>query len=395
MPVPINNVSSQLQDTLVVKKLNLYHNSYSSEPPPFELPLQLARKKFRTLGYAAFEDELLNQQQIQRIQSAHNSFEPKLPAPCRDADVLGMACGKEFGIVRASNGRVYYYGKPAALGLKCVGRTPTLKLTELIVSKAAHIVHVAVGHDGIHALLVNDDGTVYFAGTARRGEDGDSSKNRRQPKAVKPKKMSKIDGHVVVHAACNNGTSAFVTKTGKLIMYGKDTAHCDSMGFVSELLDQHITKVALGKAHCVALNAKGQVFTFGLNNKGQCGRVFNKMMPVRDVPSSSAAYALLGLHGDKLRHKLDFSTLCDYDDHNLVQGQCRVCVMCRECTGYNVSCVSALNVPLEQRLAGSICPCGHGDAGCAKCGLCAACVALQESEIGEGNLVLCTHIDWF
>ncbi|KAM8720838.1 hypothetical protein ACLKA7_006822 [Drosophila subpalustris] len=384
----LHAICSNRDDTLVVKKLNLYHNSYSSEPPPFELPLQLARKKFRTLGYAAFEDELLNQHQIQRIQSAHNSFEPKLPAPCRDADVLGMACGKEFGLVRASNGRVYYYGKSAALGLKCVGRTPTLKLTELIVSKAAHIVHVAVGHDGIHALLVNDDGTVYFAGTARRGEDGDSSKNRRQPKAVKPKKMSKIDGHVVVHAACNNGTSAFVTKTGKLIMYGKDTAHCDSMGFVSELLDQHVTKVALGKAHCVALNAKGQLFTFGLNNKGQCGRVFNKMMPVKDVPSSSTTYALLGQHADKFRHKIDFSTLCDYDDHNMVQGQCRVCVMCRECTGYNVSCVSALNVPLEQRLGGSICPCGHGDAGCAKCGLCSACVGLQESELADAKVDL-------
>ncbi|XP_070133334.1 E3 ubiquitin-protein ligase highwire [Drosophila bipectinata] len=383
----LHAICSNRDDTLVVKKLNLYHNSYNSDPPPFELPLQLARKKFRTLGYAAFEDELLNQHQIQRIQSAHNSFEPKLPAPCRDSDVdvLGMACGKEFGLVRASNGRVYYYGKSAALGLKCVGRTPTLKLTELIISKAANIVHVAVGHDGIHALLVNDDGTVYFAGTARRGEDGDSSKNRRQPKAVKPKKMTKIDGHVVVHAACNNGTSAFVTKNGKLIMYGKDTAHCDAMGFVSELLDQHVTKVALGKAHCVALNAKGQLFSFGLNNKGQCGRIFNKLQPVKDVPSfassSSAAAACFAslLPLDK-RLKLDFSTLCDYDDHNLVQGQCRVCVICRECTGYNVSCVSALNVPLEQRQAGSICPCGHGDAGCAKCGLCASCIALQDNE---------------
>ncbi|XP_068159965.1 LOW QUALITY PROTEIN: E3 ubiquitin-protein ligase highwire [Drosophila tropicalis] len=384
----LHAICSNRDDTLVVKKLNLYHNSYSSDSPPFELPLQLARKKFRTLGYAAFEDELLNQHQIQRIQSAHNSFEPKLPAPCRDADVdvLGMACGKEFGLVRASNGRVYYYGKSAALGLKCVGRTPTLKLTELIISKAAHIVHVAVGHDGIHALLVNDDGTVYFAGTARRGEDGDSSKNRRQPKAVKPKKMTKIDGHVVVHAACNNGTSAFVTKTGKLIMYGKDTAHCDAMGFVSELLEQHITKVALGKAHCVALNAKGQLFSFGLNNKGQCGRVFNKLMPVKDVPSSSSSLAYANLLAMDKRLKVDFSTLCDYDEHNLVQGQCRVCVLCRECTGYNVSCVSALNVPLEQRLAGSICPCGHGDAGCAKCGLCSACIALQESEIVDAKV---------
>ncbi|XP_030378381.1 E3 ubiquitin-protein ligase highwire [Scaptodrosophila lebanonensis] len=393
----LHAICTNRDDTLVVKKLNLYHNSYTSEPPPFELPLQLARKKFRTLGYAAFEDEVLNQNQIQRIQSSHNNFEPKLP--CRDVDVLGMACGKEFGLVRAGNGKVYFYGKSASLGLKSVGRTPTLKLTELIISKAAHIVHVAVGHDGIHALLVNDDGTVYFAGTARRGEDGDSSKNRRQPKAVKPKKMTKIDGHVVVHAACNNGTSAFVTKTGKLIMFGKDTAHCDAMGFVSDLIDQHVTKVALGKAHCVTLNAKGQLYTFGLNNKGQCGRVFNKvLMPTttttaattiaKDMAASSSAYATLlplapavgSTSGVDKRPKVDFSTLCDYDDHNLVQGQCRVCVMCRECTGYNVSCVSALNVPLEERLAGSICPCGHGDAGCAKCGLCAACIALQESE---------------
>ncbi|XP_043660407.1 E3 ubiquitin-protein ligase highwire [Drosophila teissieri] len=388
----LHAICSNRDDTLVVKKLNLYHNSYNIDPPPFELPLQLARKKFRTLGYAAFEDELLNQYQIQRIQSAHNSFEPKLPAPCRDADVdvMGMACGKEFGLVRASNGRVYYYGKSAALGLKCVGRTPTLKLTELVISKAANIVHVAVGHDGIHSLLVNDDGTVFFAGTARRGEDGDSSKNRRQPKAVKPKKMTKIDGHVVVHAACNNGTSAFVTKTGKLIMYGKDTAHCDAMGFVSELMDQHVTKVALGKAHCVALNAKGQLFSFGLNNKGQCGRIFNKLQPVKDVPpfasSSTAAACFASLLPLDKRLKLDFSTLCDYDDHNLVQGQCRVCVICRECTGYNISCVSALNVPLDQRLAGSICPCGHGDAGCAKCGLCAACIALQDSDEAKTEL---------
>lgn len=100
---------------------------------------------------------------------------------------------------------MYYYGKSAALGLKSIGKTPTLKITEMIISKVANIVHVAIGHDGIHAILVNDDGTVYFAGTARRGEDGDTSKNRRQPKAVKPKKLAKIDSHFIVNASCNNG----------------------------------------------------------------------------------------------------------------------------------------------------------------------------------------------
>lgn len=130
-------------------------------------------------------------------------FEPKLP---NDVEIQSIVCGKEFGLVRASNGKIYYYGKSASLGLKSIGRTPTMKMTELIISKVSNIVQIAVGHDGVHALLVNDDGTVYFAGTARRGEDGDSSKNRRQPKASKPKKLSRIDGHVITQAACNNGT---------------------------------------------------------------------------------------------------------------------------------------------------------------------------------------------
>jgi len=33
-----------------------------------------------------------------------------------------------------------------------------------------------------------------------------------------------------------------------------------------------VTSVALGKAHCVMLTNCGNVYTFGPNNKGQCGR---------------------------------------------------------------------------------------------------------------------------
>jgi len=53
-------------------------------------------------------------------------------------------------------------------------------------------------------------------------------KARRQPKPVKPKKMIKVDGLNIVHAACNNGTTALVSKEGELLMFGKDTAHCDT-----------------------------------------------------------------------------------------------------------------------------------------------------------------------
>ena len=48
----------------------------------------------------------------------------------------------------------------------------------------------------------------------------------------------------------------------------------------------------MGKAHAVALNDKGNVFTFGINNKNQCGREFNLLPthleePLPEVGSSN------------------------------------------------------------------------------------------------------------
>lgn len=45
-------------------------------------------------------------------------------------------------------------------------------------------------------------------------------------------------------------------------------------GLVTDLKDVCVTQVSLGKAHAVALTNKGHVYTFGINNKGQCGRDF-------------------------------------------------------------------------------------------------------------------------
>lgn len=53
-----------------------------------------------------------------------------------------------------------------------------------------------------------------------------TAKGRRQPKAVKPKKMIRLESKNIVYAACNNGSSAVITKDGALYMFGKDTAHC-------------------------------------------------------------------------------------------------------------------------------------------------------------------------
>ena len=48
--------------------------------------------------------------------------------------------------------------------------------SELVITKSPRIATIAVGHEGQHAILVSDEGSAFFVGTAKRGEDGDSSK---------------------------------------------------------------------------------------------------------------------------------------------------------------------------------------------------------------------------
>lgn len=69
-----------------------------------DLTLQLARRSFRTLGYAVFEEEILSQIQIQKMQTTFSPFEAKLPD---DQEMISIACGKEFGLI-CGNGKVNY-----------------------------------------------------------------------------------------------------------------------------------------------------------------------------------------------------------------------------------------------------------------------------------------------
>ena len=69
--------------------------------------------------------------------------------------------------------QVLYSGKATSLGIKQGGPAPG-KWAELPITKSPKIVQVATGHDSAHALMVADDGSVFFVGMAKRGEDGDS-----------------------------------------------------------------------------------------------------------------------------------------------------------------------------------------------------------------------------
>lgn len=93
-------ICSLREDNLIVRQL---HTTGQTLP---DLSLQLARKSFRTLGFAVFEEEILNQNQIQKMQTTFSSFEPKLP---NDHEITAIVCGKEFGLICSANGKVCSY----------------------------------------------------------------------------------------------------------------------------------------------------------------------------------------------------------------------------------------------------------------------------------------------
>ncbi len=57
-----------------------------------------------------------------------------------------------------------------------------------------------------------------------------------------------------------------LTMLGRLHIYS---------GLLSDMKGITVTSVALGKAHGLIQTNTGHIYTFGLNNKGQCGREFS------------------------------------------------------------------------------------------------------------------------
>lgn len=80
--------------------------------------------------------------------------------------------------------------------------------------------------------------------------------------------MARMEKQGVAWVACNAGTSCIVTKKGELYLFGKDSTFADFVtGKVNDLATQVITRVAIGKAHIVALSAS-QVTRFWILKPG-------------------------------------------------------------------------------------------------------------------------------
>ncbi|XP_037071412.1 E3 ubiquitin-protein ligase MYCBP2-like [Pollicipes pollicipes] len=269
------SIAPHKDDTFIVHS---YHVTATSVAQKSSHTLQLVRKRLQVCGVSTVSRD------PSETYDLDSGWEDELAS---------VAAGRDFVLLRTGQGKVLYSGKASSLGLKHAaagGGGGAERWLELPILRSPTIAQVSMGHEGQHAVLVGEDGAAYFTGTPRRGEDGDVAKARRQPKPQRPKRMVKMEGKVVVEAACNNGSSALVTASGHLYIFGKDSIHSEgTSGLIGELRDVRVTHVALGKAHVVVLSSRGHVYTFGMNNKGQCGRdVVTGRETVRPVPRRCA-----------------------------------------------------------------------------------------------------------
>ncbi|XP_047671328.1 E3 ubiquitin-protein ligase MYCBP2 isoform X18 [Tachysurus fulvidraco] len=346
----INQIAACKDDGFVVR-------IYATSTDPAlqqELQLKLARKCLHACGISLFDLE-------KDLHIISTGFD-------EEAALLGA--GREFALMKTASGKIYYTGKYQSLGIKQGGPSAG-KWVELPITKSPKIAQFSVGHDGSHALLVAEDGSVFFTGSASKGEDGESTKSRRQPKPYKPKKIIKLETKTAVYTACNNGSSSIVTKDGELYMFGKDAIYSDSTCQVSDLKGHFVTQVAMGKAHTCVLTKNGEVWTFGVNNKGQCGRDTGAMSQGgKAFGVENMATAMDEDLEDELDEKEEKSMMCQPGMHKWKLDQCMVCTVCGDCTGYGASCVSSGR---PDRVPGGICGCGSGESGCSSCGCCKAC----------------------
>ncbi|XP_064502012.1 E3 ubiquitin-protein ligase MYCBP2 isoform X15 [Pseudopipra pipra] len=346
----INQIAASRDDGFVVRIF-----ATSTEPVlQQELQLKLARKCLHACGISLFDLE-------KDLHIISTGFD-------EESAVLGA--GREFALMKTASGKIYYTGKYQSLGIKQGGPSAG-KWVELPITKSPKIIQFSVGHDGSHALLVAEDGSIFFTGSASKGEDGESTKSRRQSKPYKPKKIIKMEGKIVISTACNNGSSSVVSKDGELYMFGKDAIYSDSTSLVTDLKGHFVTQVAMGKAHTCVLMKNGEVWTFGVNNKGQCGRDTGSMSQGgKGFGVENMATAMDEDLEEELDEKDEKSMMCPPGMHKWKLEQCMVCTVCGDCTGYGASCVSSGR---PDRVPGGICGCGSGESGCAVCGCCKAC----------------------
>ncbi|VDM63849.1 unnamed protein product [Angiostrongylus costaricensis] len=233
-----------------------------------------------------------------------------LPTDCMqtalfsDDQTADFHIGKDISFLQSKSGKIYYAGNGINYGLQETGTT----WMELVLPES--IVEMSVGAE--YALFRAGSGHAWIAG----GDDGRRTGKLRRLLTMNRRKTQSI--------SCAAGSYGYVTDNGRVYVGGRHGMSVyPETGQILGLDGTHISSIVLGKTHAVAVSKQGYVYTWGLNNLNQCGRV-------EDLPS--------------------------------------YCAQCGLCSARGSAC------PLQDFAGKAVtCSCGPGETTCLRCGVCRTC----------------------
>ena len=208
---------------------------------------------------------------------------PKLSRGIRFNQVSAFGSPYGFSVGVASDGNAYAWGANdyGQLG-RDPDKTPTQKTPTRVplpdgVDSGFTYTQIAAG--GRHVLAVGSDGIVYSWGDNDHRQLGDGTTSDRS----KPQPIKGADGQPfkAVQISAGSSDSAAISPDGRVYTWGSE---CDSGGCSSPRLTPalakdpngsgqglHAVQVSVNYSFIMALDANGNVYTWGYNNYGQLG----------------------------------------------------------------------------------------------------------------------------
>ncbi|PAV60710.1 hypothetical protein WR25_02916 isoform A [Diploscapter pachys] len=206
---------------------------------------------------------------------------------------------------------------------------------ELVLPES--IVQISVGTE--HVMFRSGAGHVWVAGMEERR------------RVSRLRKLNSINRRKIVSVFCGAGSYCYVTESGKVYFGGRHSMRVHpETGMILGLDGIHTVSVALGKTHAVAISKHGHVYTWGLNNLNQCGR----------VESTSAATS-------PRKERKSSTVICPLAEHIWTKDVPTICSQCGLCSARGAICSKS------PRAKGSLCSCGQGETSCLRCGICRTC----------------------
>eukprot|EP00741_Cyanophora_paradoxa_P016699 tig00020938_g16128.t1 len=237
---------------------------------------------------------------------------PRVVEAVRERGIRKVSCGQQHTVAVTHNGLVYTWGLGAMhrLGHNDARSLSLPKMVEGL--RGVRVISVAAG--AAHTVALSSQGEVWSWGDGQAGQlgHGDHALQR------VPRTVDALRGKNTIGLAAGDHHSAAVTADGALYTWGFGVngrlGHGDEQiqtlpkivnFFASKGI--HVTQVALGGSHSLALTEAREVFAWGLNDHGQLG-----LASLKDALQPRRVDALTGKHICQLalgsRHSAAVST---------------------------------------------------------------------------------------